>query len=131
MRFFFFFSQSSKKTSFRIWDLRKSNQCVMTCKDDSYRSGLNWGRACWSPDCRFGNRKCRKCFFFFFFLCNLKRYVAAGGAEGSLFIWDIETGNVAKQLGTESNATISAVAWNPNGLQLATTDRKSKCMLWE
>ena len=87
-----------------------NSTCLKTLKDDTYRSGLNWSRACWAPD---GN------------------YVAAGGAEGSLFIWDIESGKLTKQLGSDSNATISGVAWNPNGMQLASTDRKSKCVLWE
>jgi autophagy-related protein 16 len=100
---------SARDNVLKIWDLRK-NACVMTLQDDAYRSGLNWSRACWSPDCKF---------------------VAAGGAEGSLFIWNVESGALVKQLGSESNATISAVAWNPNGLQLSSTDRKSRIVLWE
>lgn len=93
----------------KIWDFRM-NRCLSTLKDDAYRSGLNWSRACWSPD---------------------SKYVAAGGAEGSLFIWDVEKGTLCKQLGSESNATISGVAWSPTGTQLVTTDRKSKCVIWE
>jgi len=100
---------SARDNVLKIWDLRK-NACVTTLQDDAFRSGLNWSRACWSPDCKF---------------------VAAGGAEGSLFIWNVESGALVKQLGSESNATISAVAWNPNGLQLCSTDRKSRIVLWE
>ena len=101
---------SSRDNLLKIWDLRKG-ECILTLRDDAFRSGLNWSRACWSPD---------------------GKYAAAGGAEGSLFIWDtIENGNLVKQLGSESSATISCVSWNPTGHQVASTDRKSKLVLWE
>jgi autophagy-related protein 16 len=93
----------------KVWDFRM-NECIKTLQDDAFRSGLNWSRACWSPDAK---------------------YVAAGGAEGSLFVWDVEKGTLEKELGSDSNATISCVAWNPNGMQLASTDRKARCILWE
>ncbi len=48
------------------------------------------------------------------------------GLSGSLFVWDVKDGTLAKQLGSESSATISCVAWNPDGASLLATDRKSK-----
>jgi WD40 repeat protein len=52
-------------------------------------------------------------------------------AIGSLFIWDAKSGALVKQLGSESSATISCVAWNPNGNQVIATDRKSKIVVFE
>merc|ERR1712000_186250 len=43
---------SSRDNLIKIWDFR-TNQCISTLKDDTYRSGLNWSRACWSPDGKF------------------------------------------------------------------------------
>ncbi len=106
----YYILSSARDNLLKVWDLRKNASVVQTLKDDGFRSGLNWSRACWSPD---------------------SKYVAAGGAEGSLFIWNVESGALVKQLGSESNATISAVAWSPNGLQVCSTDRKSHVVLWE
>lgn len=87
---------SSRDNLLKVWDLRQ-NAVVVTLKDEAYRSGLNWGRACFSP-------------------CG--KYAAAGGAEGSLFIWQVSDGTLVKQLGSESGSTISSVAWNPSGSQV-------------
>lgn len=100
---------SARDNVLKIWDLRQ-NAVTVTLKDEAYRSGLNWSRACWSPD---------------------GQYVAAGGAEGSLFIWNAQDAKLVKQLGSESSACISSVAWSPTGHQVIATDRKSKLIVFE
>ncbi|ELV09601.1 Autophagy-related protein 16-1 [Tupaia chinensis] len=57
-------------------------------------------------------------------------YVAAGSAEGSLYVWSMLTGKVEKVLSKQHSSSINAVAWSPSGLHVVSVDKGSKAVLW-
>lgn len=57
-------------------------------------------------------------------------YVAAGAAEGSLYIWNVLSGKVEKVLSKHHSSSINAVAWSPAGSHVVTVDKGSKAVLW-
>uniref|UniRef100_A0A8C2Y1F2 Autophagy-related protein 16 domain-containing protein n=1 Tax=Capra hircus TaxID=9925 RepID=A0A8C2Y1F2_CAPHI len=57
-------------------------------------------------------------------------YVAAGAAEGSLYIWNVLSGKVEKILSKHHSSSINAVAWSPAGSHVVTVDKGSKAVLW-
>lgn len=60
---------------------------------ESFKTCSNWTRACWSSDARF---------------------VACGGADGILYIWDSDTGASEAKL-KEHRSGICSTVWDPNG----------------
>lgn len=79
-------------------------------RDDNYKSGLNWSRACFSPD---------------------GTHVAAGGSDGQVFVWNVESGKVAALLSGGHKASVACCAWSPSGAQLASVDNTGQLTLWE
>lgn len=79
-------------------------------RDDNYKSGLNWSRACFSPD---------------------GTHVAAGGSDGQVFVWNVESGKVVSLLSGGHKASVACCAWSPNGAQLASVDNTGQLTLWE
>lgn len=57
------------------------------------------------------------------------RLIAAGSNTGLIFIWNLN-GNLEKILQTNSQAAITAVAWDPFGSSIAAVDRGKFCSIW-
>uniref|UniRef100_A0A667I133 Autophagy related 16 like 1 n=1 Tax=Lynx canadensis TaxID=61383 RepID=A0A667I133_LYNCA len=57
-------------------------------------------------------------------------YVAAGSAEGSLYVWSVLSGKVEKVLSKQHGSSINAVAWSPSGSHVVSVDKGSKAVLW-
>ena len=87
-------------------------------KAKDYVTGVNWARASFSPD---------------------GRYVCAGSSDGSLFVWNVNSGSLETELQLEwttrdSNTgvgvTVTCCLWNPNGSSVATCDRAGYLTFW-
>uniref|UniRef100_A0A6I8N492 Autophagy related 16 like 1 n=1 Tax=Ornithorhynchus anatinus TaxID=9258 RepID=A0A6I8N492_ORNAN len=57
-------------------------------------------------------------------------YVAAGSAEGSLYVWNVLTGKVEKVLSKFHSSSINAVAWSPSGVHVVSVDKSNKAVVW-
>jgi autophagy-related protein 16 len=112
---------NSRDHTAKIVDTR-TYQVVRTLtgtKTDVYKNMTNWASAVFSPD---------------------GQYIAAGGADASVFIWDTGTGKLIKRLTTNKPsvvpsdkkvAHITGVDWNRNGRQVASTDSDGRVVMWE
>lgn len=74
-----------------------------------FKCGSDWTRVVFSPD---------------------GSYVAAGSADGSLYVWSVLTGKVEKVLSKQHSSSINAVAWAPSGLHVVSVDKGSRAVLW-
>ncbi|RXM28740.1 Autophagy-related protein 16-1 [Acipenser ruthenus] len=57
-------------------------------------------------------------------------YIAAGSADGTLYVWNVLTGKVEKELGKHHSSSINAVAWSPSGAHVVSVEKSSKAVLW-
>ncbi|KAL7631942.1 UNVERIFIED_CONTAM: hypothetical protein RMT77_017751 [Armadillidium vulgare] len=98
---------SVRDDSLRIIDLRQ-NKILQTLTQDGFHIGSDQSRAVFSPD---------------------GAYAASGCGSGSLIIWNVDTGQVEKQL-SEHTTCVLAVAWHPKGKIITTCDRSKKIIVW-
>ncbi|XP_042534993.1 autophagy-related protein 16-1 isoform X2 [Dipodomys spectabilis] len=98
----------SRDDLLKIIDLR-TNAVKQTFSAPGFKCGSDWTRVVFSPD---------------------GGYVAAGSAEGSLYVWNVLTGKVEKVLSKQHSSSINAVAWAPSGLHVISVDKGSKAVLW-
>ena len=98
---------SSRDNTLQLVDIR-TYAAVRTYKHAEYRSGVNWNRACFSPDGQF---------------------VVSGSDSGPVYLWRTDT---AKSLAPLSGhrMCVTAASWGLNG-QLATCDRDKCLVIWE
>ncbi|CAO3697135.1 unnamed protein product [Rhizopus microsporus] len=87
----------------RMYDILKSFQA------DSYHNGLNWSRSTFSPS---------------------GSYIAAGSSDGTLFIWNVNTGKVEKML-KEHRSAICGVSWNPTGDHIFSAEKNKAVCIWD
>ncbi|KAH8556735.1 autophagy protein 16 [Umbelopsis sp. PMI_123] len=99
---------NSRDNTLHFVDLRMY-RIIRTFQDESYRNGLNWSRACFSPD---------------------GHYAAAGSASGSIHFWNTMTGKHESSVPGHKQP-ICAVAWNPLGTQLFSADRHKTYCVWD
>ncbi|KAG2179850.1 hypothetical protein INT43_003636 [Umbelopsis isabellina] len=99
---------NSRDNTLHIVDLRMY-KVIRTFKDDSYRNGLNWSRACFSPD---------------------GHYAAAGSATGTIHFWNTMTGKHESAVQGHKQA-ICAVDWSPIGAHLFSADRSKSICIWD
>mmetsp|Transcript_4040 Transcript_4040/g.6055 ORF Transcript_4040/g.6055 Transcript_4040/m.6055 type:complete len:555 (-) Transcript_4040:26-1690(-) len=99
----------SRDNTIKIVDTRKF-RVLSKFSHRNFRSGLNWSTAGYSPDGRF---------------------VIAGSADGSVFIWCVESGKLMKRLTGGHEKTVSSAQWNPIGVQTASCDRAGIVTFWE
>ncbi|KAJ3432455.1 autophagy-related 16 isoform f [Anaeramoeba flamelloides] len=92
----------------RILDLKRY-KVLKEFKHPKYKNKNNLTRAVFSPD---------------------MNYVAAGGVQGMLFIWNALTGKIETSLTSRNKAAINSLDWSPTGDYLATVDRKKKVTVW-
>ncbi|XP_032968004.1 autophagy-related protein 16-1 isoform X2 [Rhinolophus ferrumequinum] len=98
----------SRDDLLKIIDLR-INAIRQTFSAPGFKCGSDWTRVVFSPD---------------------GSYVAAGSAEGSLYIWSVLSGKVEKVLSKHHSSSINAVAWSPSGSHVVSVDKGSKAVLW-
>uniref|UniRef100_A0A8C4KTH8 Autophagy related 16 like 1 n=1 Tax=Dromaius novaehollandiae TaxID=8790 RepID=A0A8C4KTH8_DRONO len=57
-------------------------------------------------------------------------YVAAGSADGALYVWNVLTGKLERTLAKHHSSPINAVAWSPAGAHVVSVDKGNKAVLW-
>ncbi|KAM6063286.1 autophagy-related protein 16-1 isoform 5-T5 [Chlamydotis macqueenii] len=98
----------SRDDLLRIIDLRVG-AVKQTFSAQGFKCGSDWTRVVFSPD---GN------------------YVAAGSADGALYIWNVLTGKLERTLAKHHSSSINAVAWSPVGAHVVSVDKGNKAVLW-
>uniref|UniRef100_A0A8D2LDK7 Autophagy related 16 like 1 n=1 Tax=Varanus komodoensis TaxID=61221 RepID=A0A8D2LDK7_VARKO len=98
----------SRDDLLKIIDLRV-NTVKQTFSAQGFKCGSDWTRVVFSPD---GN------------------YIAAGSADGSLYIWNVLTEKVERILTKHHSNSINAVAWSPSGAHVVSVDKGNKAVLW-
>ncbi|KAJ6664851.1 hypothetical protein lerEdw1_005823 [Lerista edwardsae] len=59
-----------------------------------------------------------------------KSYALAGSADGTLYLWNMGTGQLEARLPGVHRSSVNAVAWGPSGLFIGSVDRCRKVVLW-
>ncbi|XP_035400542.1 autophagy-related protein 16-1 isoform X4 [Cygnus atratus] len=98
----------SRDDLLKIIDLRVG-AVKQTFSAQGFKCGSDWTRVVFSPD---GN------------------YVAAGSADGALYIWNVLTGKLERTLAKHHSSSINAVAWSPAGAHVVSVDKGNKAVLW-
>ncbi|KAK9717704.1 hypothetical protein K7432_006027 [Basidiobolus ranarum] len=99
---------SSRDNTLKLIDLR-NYQTLHVYQAEGYISGINWAKAAISRD---------------------GKYVAAGSADGTIYFWDAESGQVEKKL-KEHTGAICGVVWSPLGDNLFSADRDRTICIWK
>ncbi|GMT32892.1 hypothetical protein PFISCL1PPCAC_24189 [Pristionchus fissidentatus] len=64
-------------------------------------------------------------------LSPLQEHVAAGSADGKIFVWQTNTTKLETKLSKKGHENaVQAVAWNPSGRGLLSSDRQRTVCLW-
>ncbi|XP_051779541.1 autophagy-related protein 16-1 isoform X3 [Erpetoichthys calabaricus] len=98
----------SRDDLLKIIDLRM-NTVKQTFTVQGFKCGSDWTRVTFSPD---------------------GGYVAAGSADGTLYVWNVLTGKVEKVLGKHHSSCVNAVAWSPSGTYVVSVEKGNKAVLW-
>ncbi|KAM6326086.1 autophagy-related protein 16-1 isoform 6-T6 [Podargus strigoides] len=98
----------SRDDLLKIIDLRVG-AVKQTFSAQGFKCGSDWTRVVFSPD---GN------------------YVAAGSADGVLYVWNVLTGKLERTLAKHHSSSINAVAWSPAGAHVVSVDKGNKAVLW-
>ncbi|XP_037830375.1 protein Atg16l2 [Kryptolebias marmoratus] len=57
-------------------------------------------------------------------------YLAAGSADGAVYIWNVSTGSLETRLPDRHSAPISAVSWSLTGEYVVSVDKSRRAVLW-
>uniref|UniRef100_A0A3B4CES6 Autophagy-related protein 16 domain-containing protein n=1 Tax=Pygocentrus nattereri TaxID=42514 RepID=A0A3B4CES6_PYGNA len=57
-------------------------------------------------------------------------YVAAGSADGVLYVWNVLTGKLDKTLDKGHSSAINSVSWSPSGTYVVSVEKGSRAVLW-
>ncbi|CAL9684568.1 unnamed protein product [Knipowitschia caucasica] len=98
----------SRDDVIKIIDLR-SIAVRQTFSAQGFKCGADWTRVTFSPD---------GC------------YVAAGSADGALYVWNVLTGKVDRILDRNHSSAINSVSWSPSGAYVASVEKGSRAILW-
>ncbi|KAI9015880.1 WD40-repeat-containing domain protein [Phycomyces nitens] len=99
---------NSRDHTLKLIDLRMY-EVVQSFQADTFRNGINWSRACFSPD---------------------GHYIAAGSADGVLHIWNSQSGKLEKSI-EGHGAAVCGVSWNPSGSLLYSADKGKTVCMWD
>ncbi|XP_065874228.1 autophagy-related protein 16 [Euphorbia lathyris] len=98
---------SGRDNLHNLFDMRSLEVCG-TLRASGNRVASNWSRSCISPD---------------------DNYVAAGSADGSVYIWSISKGDIVTTL-KEHTASVLCCSWSGLGRPLATADKNGIIHTW-
>ncbi|XP_074860091.1 autophagy-related protein 16-1 isoform X2 [Carettochelys insculpta] len=98
----------SRDDLLKIIDLRV-NAVKQIFSAQGFKCGSDWTRVVFSPD---------------------GSYVAAGSADGALYIWNVLTGKVERTLAKHHSSSVNAVTWSPAGAYVVSVDKGNKAVLW-
>ncbi|XP_062408643.1 protein Atg16l2-like isoform X1 [Sardina pilchardus] len=98
----------SRDESLQVVDLRMSNARI-AFRAEGFKCGCDSTKAIFSPD---------------------GSYLAAGSADGAVYIWNIHTGNLEKRLPDMHSSSINAVAWSLTGEFVVSVDKSRRAVLW-
>ncbi|GMH16752.1 hypothetical protein Nepgr_018593 [Nepenthes gracilis] len=90
-----------------LFDIRTLEVCG-TLRASGNKVASNWSRSCISPD---------------------DNYVAAGSADGSVYIWSIHQADIVGAL-KEHGASVLCCSWSGLGKPLATSDKNGVICTW-
>lgn len=90
-----------------VIDLRKYKE-ICSLVGNGFQIGYDWTRAKLSPN---------------------NEYCCCGSRNGSIFIWDMQSGNVKKELRAHA-APVIACSWSSCSSYLVSCDSKRKCIIW-
>lgn len=97
----------TRDDSILLLDLRK-HQIIRTFSNERFRIACDWSRVTFDRH---------------------DEFIAAGGYDGTIFIWNMN-GKLEKILNGRSTAAITAVSWDPFTCALASVDRNKSCTIW-
>ncbi|KAF7652629.1 hypothetical protein LDENG_00094370 [Lucifuga dentata] len=92
----------------QLVDLRWSKNCVCF-RAEGFKCGSDSTKAVFSPD---------GCF------------LAAGSADGAVYIWNIANGNLETRLPDRHSSSVSAVSWSLSGEYIVSVDKSRRAVLW-
>ncbi|XP_060091345.1 disintegrin and metalloproteinase domain-containing protein 9-like [Heteronotia binoei] len=98
----------SRDNALKVIDLRMHN-VQQVFRAEGFKVGSDWTKAVFSPD---------------------KSYALVGSADGTLFLWNVETGHLASSLPGVHGSSVNGVAWSPSGLYIGSVDQCRKLVLW-
>ncbi|OIW18309.1 hypothetical protein TanjilG_31449 [Lupinus angustifolius] len=98
---------SGRDNLHNLFDVRSLEVCG-TLRAAGNRVASNWSRSCISPD---------------------DNHVAAGSADGSIYIWSISTGDIVSTL-KEHTSSVLSCRWSGIGKTLASADKNGIVCLW-
>ncbi|XP_069029243.1 protein Atg16l2-like isoform X1 [Embiotoca jacksoni] len=93
----------------QLVDLRRWSNDRMCFRADGFKCGSDSTKAVISPD---------GC------------YLAAGSADGAVYIWNVSTGNLETRLPDKHSLSISAVSWSLSGEYVVSVDKSRRAVLW-
>ncbi|XP_077197276.1 protein Atg16l2 isoform X2 [Paroedura picta] len=98
----------SRDNTLKVIDLRTHN-VRQVFRAEGFKCGSDWTKAAFSPD---------------------TSYALVGSADGTLFLWNTETGSLERTLAAVHGSPVNAVAWAPSGLYIVSVDQCKKLALW-
>ncbi|KAJ8368714.1 hypothetical protein SKAU_G00087420 [Synaphobranchus kaupii] len=98
----------SRDESLQVVDLRMSNS-RRTFRADGFKCGCDSTKAIFSPD---GN------------------YLAAGSADGAVYIWNVNSGNLETCLPGMHSSSVNALSWSISGEYVVSVDKSRRAVLW-
>ncbi|XP_040901578.1 protein Atg16l2 isoform X2 [Toxotes jaculatrix] len=93
----------------QLVDLRRWSNDRMCFRAEGFKCGSDCTKAVISPD---------GCF------------VAAGSADGTVYIWNVSTSNLETCLPDKHSSSISAVSWSLSGEYVVSVDKSRRAVLW-
>ncbi|XP_039986630.1 protein Atg16l2 isoform X2 [Xiphias gladius] len=93
----------------QLVDLRKQSNDRMCFRAEGFKCGSDSTKAVISPD---------GCF------------LAAGSADGTVYIWNVSTNNLETRLPDKHSSSISAVSWSLSGEYFVSVDKSRRAVLW-
>ncbi|CAM4337715.1 protein Atg16l2 isoform X1 [Lepidochelys kempii] len=99
----------SRDNTLKVIDL-KMNNVRQVFRADGFKCGSDWTKAIFSPD---------------------KSYALVGSSDGSLYLWNMESGKLETILSGEHRASVNAVAWCFSGRCVVSVDQAKKVVLWQ
>ncbi|XP_061485117.1 protein Atg16l2 isoform X2 [Rhineura floridana] len=98
----------SRDNALKVIDLRMNN-IRQVFRAEGFKCGSDGTKAVFSPD---------------------KSYALVGSADGTLYLWNMETGKLETSLPGVHCSSVNAVAWSPSGAYIGSVDCCRKVVLW-